>query len=683
MRKFDVRGMAIPVVVTIIVVIIILVFAMSKTGTNYYRFAVSEIKALKIERFLDAFLQETTAHLRTMMNSTSDDSLKNIKKEFLNLPANGSSPSSTIKPLIFKAEFIALYSKTLKDLAKELELNFSSFIADNVEAEIISSEALPVPKYMKPDSKEKKSVLKITAFAKHKGVERQKWIKFRLKIIRITLPVISKFTLFVKDSLNEPNQFSSTIKGLGYNFAYGHSGKVYATSGNSGLNRALILDNDPNDNLALDKRGMIYLGDGSGHNNVSDRTMIRLVDEEDYFDAEEGKCPQANIWEVTINNALYDDHLTGGRRGYKKLSEAGSVFVYALGFSDYLSRNDILTQYSLKNFLKPSEFNSLKLECFQPDLEFNTMNRCAPMLLFGSMTNKSPTVVYGNAYRTYLRLTDYDRHNTICMYQKKTGNQPRDFLVVESTNQTGNSSTWFSASTKLLFDDYIPTVVVQPYSGDKTLNKADTYSDSDTDSGFDLFYYNYSDFQKTSQRSSADETEYKKGLDKRVCMEYFTQDDFKNSCLVGNELHVRYGVIKVRGDLDLTSNSYTSLKNVYRCIIIVTGKLTLPSIFKKTDEATVTFIAALNDNISDSGKIVASGTNINASLMTWRNDSTNIQFNSSTGIRGSLILQKIFLKEKLTSSSISLKYDPALSGDPTTGEKDYFFSFLPNWEGVW
>lgn len=235
----------------------------------------------------------------------------------------------------------------------------------------------------------------------------------------------------------------------------------------------------------------------------------------------------------------------------------------------------------------------------------------------------------------------------------------------------------------------MPKIVTQPYSVDKKINFGNTYSDSDTDTNFDLFYYNYADFDKTLQRTPSDQTQYKKGVLARICREYYNQSDFKKSCLSNKKLNVRDGIVKIHGALDLTKSESGSsiyrLTNINKCIVISTGKITLPSIYKKDDESTITFIAAYKKNISDSGKFnLTHGNKFFASLITWRDDSENISISPNTKIKGTLAVNKLFLKNNLPSnSSTVLIYDPALQKDTSSGMNDYFFSFLGNYGGVW
>jgi len=681
--------MAVPLVIIIVSVIIILIFSVSKTGTDYYRFAVSEVKALKIEQFISAFLNETSSHLNYEINDPEGNKLSEIKEAFLKLESG--SAGKDVTNMIFSSSFKDLYSDSIKEIAKALKIDFNSFVKNNVTATIAKFNSLEVPKRMNMDLKEKKLILKISAKASYMGIERENGIRFMMKIVRINLPVLSKFTLFVKNSYQESYNNNSSFKGLGYNVALGIDGKLKSLKSKKNV-APLILDNGSKSTPAKN-RGKIFLGGGA---SASQRIIVKLVEESSKFDSDDGKCPYSNIVECGSNKSLARE-----RRGIKKVVPQGDVSFFYFGFGSHLTRGKILTQFKLDDIFKTKKFPKLVAECGINDLSLNpnTFGQCAPLLLFGDSLTSRPTQVYGNVWRSFVRICEHHIHGSSGLFYylakgddpKSPHNNnfpksdPRDFYVDPDTITGMHGGFLFNGFTNKKYENYMSKVIINPYSSDNKINSSLDFKDPDVvekgSDKFDLQYYNYSDFHKKHGKTG-EKTEWAKGLESRICMEFDSEDEFKMYCLSGKKLLIPNGIVRINGDLDLTKKNTGFLTNCLKAIVIVNGDIKLPSIKRKSPGATITFIAnpvfkSSGDYIKG-GKIKILGNSLDASLVSWYEKEDALSFDTTPcKIKGTLALWKLNIKNFMNTKPVNLSYDPI------TRQKKYFFSFLPQRDGVW
>ncbi len=687
-RTLLTRGMAVPLVVIIVSVIIILIFSISKTGNDYYRFAVSEVKALKIEQFISAFLNETSSHLNYEINQPEGDKLTEIRDAFLNLDSG--SAGKDVSSMIFTSSFRDLYSDSLKDIANSLKIDFNSFVQNNITATIAKFDSLKVPKRMNLDSKEKKLVLKVSARVSYMGIERENGIRFMMKIVRINLPVLSKFTLFVKNSYQETYNNNSNFKGLGYNVALGVDGKLKSLKSKKYI-APLILNNGGKSTPVKD-RGKIFLG---GSTSASQKIIVKLVEESSKFDSDDGKCPYSNIIECGSSKSLARE-----RRGIKKTVPQGDVSFFYFGFGSHLTYT-ILTLFKLDDIFKTNKFGKLVAESGIKDLSLNpnTFAQCAPLLLFGDNLTSRPTMVYGNVWRSFVRICEHHIHGSSgLLYYLAKGDDPnrphnnnfpktdpRDFYIDPDTITGTHGGFLFNNLTSKKYEDYMSTVVTEPYSSDKKINSSQDFKDPDVvDTGssrFDLQYYNYSDFHKKHGKTG-EKNEWKKGLESRICMEFETENEFKMCCIHGKKILISNGIIRINGDLDLTKKNVSVLTNCMKAIVIVNGDIKLPSIKRKSPGATLTFIANPVYNSSGSykrgGNIQIVGNYLDASLVSWNEKENVMSFDTTPcKIKGSLALWKLNIKNFMNKKSVNLTYDPNLR------QRKYFFSFLPQTDGVW
>lgn len=655
------RAIAVPVVITLVVVILITIFSLSRTSTDFYRLAVTEIKSVYIENFISGFFQETALHMNRMLNDPEDSVLGDLRAKLTDL-SSGNSLAIDITPLLLNTGFKASYSATLKDMAEKMDLHFNAFL-DDVRVTVDAAESIPVPKKMNVDPKEKKISFTMTAKATYMNVTREKGEVLFMKTVRITLPVLSKFTGFIKTADHK----LTSGDGNGFNRCTGDSGYLLY---NNAKCPGVILHNGHSE-TDLTKRGKVYIG-----NNSSNRVILRLAEEKDLPTSNAGNTPFSSIEECNIKTGVTVD-----KRGILRNCHKGSINSYYRGFGKSFSPARIFNDYNtdINGFFHPPDISALKTECGIDDLNItataNNLDSCSGLLISGINGKLSQTEAYGNVYCAFVRISTLKGAEAL-HYVAKTGSTPRDYYFV-------SDSTSFNNTTSFKYDTIMSTIYSYPSSHDRQIRGAGVYTDSDTAAGFSLADYCYADM-KEFRAGTADTDGYKNGVEIRTCMNYKNEAAFRLANLVRKnseaDMNIRYGIVKVNGDLDLTFNGNVSrVYNHARSIIIVTGALKLPVIKKKTVYATCTFI--VNKGVT----FVGGNDNVEASIVCWEPSQNNLDvITIPFTLKGLLAVEQLHLEDnflKVSSSSPIKNFD--VEFDPQCSKNVYYFSCLPKRGHVW